>query len=593
MRVPAPRPPARRPDAPATPSRPADAPAGPLERLRTELLDLYGPAERSTVEEIVTTVRRAAAIRAGDDPPRRWSERDSVLITYPDQIRTPGEAPLRTLRRFLRTRLGGLVSAVHLLPIAPWSSDDGYAVTDHSSVDPALGTWDDVTAIAREFEVILDVVMNHVSASHPWLSASLSGDPEFAGHFIDVEPGTDLSGVIRPRATPLVTAFTSPGGDRPLWTTFSSDQVDLNYRNPRVLARLIDIVLGYLDRGAGLLRLDAVGYTWKEPGTSCLNLPDAHRLVRALRAAVDAVSPHIAILTETNVAQPDNVAYFGDGRPEAHVVYQFSLPPLVLHAMLFGTTERLAPWIEAFERPPAGCAFLDMLASHDGIGLMPAQGLLPESEIADMVDAVVRHGGLVGVRDSPLGPRPYELNSTWFDALSDPNAPETQTLRIDRHLAANSIMLALAGIPGVYVHSLFGTPNDRAAVDASGIPRRINRRKFDLATLEADLADTGSRARRVFDGMARMLRARSSHRAFRPGAPQRVLEAPPGVLAVERGSDATGRVRCLVNLTSGPVEAPTSGPGEDLLTGRETADGKTVALRPYEVRWLAEPRSAR
>jgi sucrose phosphorylase len=479
------------------------------------------------------------------------------------------------------------VSAVHLLPIAPWSSDDGYAVTDHSGVDPALGTWDDVTAIAREYEVMLDVVMNHVSSDHPWLGGFLRDDPEFAGHFIEVEPGADLSLVVRPRATPLVTAFTSPGGERPLWTTFSSDQVDLNYRNPRVLARLIDIVLGYLDRGAGLLRLDAVGYAWKEPGTSCLNLPGAHRLVRALRAAVDAVSPHTAILTETNVAQPDNVAYFGDGRPEAHVVYQFSLPPLVLHAMLFGTTKRLAPWIDAFERPPAGCAFLDMLASHDGIGLMPAQGLLPEAEIADMVDAVVRHGGLVGVRDSPLGPRPYELNSTWFDALSDPNGGEPESLRIDRHLAANAIMLALAGIPGVYVHSMFGTPNDHAAVDETGIARRINRPRFTETELSAALGDPSSRARRVFDGYAALLRARAAHPAFDPDSPQRVLDAPAGVLAVERGSTDSGVVHCLFNVTGQERSVVATEGGTDLLTGRTAAGGDSLRLQPYETVWLA------
>jgi sucrose phosphorylase len=537
----------------------------------------------------VASVRRAGAETAPGSA-REWTERDAVLITYPDQVRAPGVAPLRTLRGFLRERLSGLVSAVHLLPIAPWSSDDGYAVTDHSSVDPALGTWDDVSAIAGDFEVVLDVVLNHVSSEHAWLARYLDGDPEFAAHFIEVEPGTDLSAVVRPRATPLVTPFSAPGGERRLWTTFSPDQVDLNYRNPRVLARLLDVVFGYVDRGAGLLRLDAVGYAWKESGTSCLNLPDAHRLVRALRAAVDAVSPHTAILTETNVRQPDNVAYFGDGRPEAHIVYQFSLPPLVLHAMLFGTTERLAPWVDAFEPPPAGCAFLDMLASHDGIGLMPAQGVLPESEIADMVDAVLRHGGLASMRDTPLGPRPYELNSTWFDALSDPNGDEPEPLRIDRHLAANSILLALAGIPGVYAHSLFGTPNDRDAADASGIPRRINRRKLDLATLDAELADPASRSRRVFDGVAGMLRARRSHPAFRPDAPQRVLEAPPGVLAVERGSGSTGRVWCMANLTSGERAVTAPGDGTELLTGRRAAGGESLRLQPYEVAWLAGPR---
>ena len=271
-------------------------------------------------------------------------------------------------------------------------------------------------------------------------------------------------------------------------------------------------------------------------------------------------------------------------------MYQFSLPPLVLHALLFGTAERLAPWIDALEPPPPGCAFLDMLATHDGIGLMPAQGILPEADIAEMVDRVVRHGGLVAMRDTPLGPRPYELNSTLFDALSDPNADEPESTRIARHLAAGSIMLALEGVPGLYVHSLFGTPNDRAGADASGMPRRINRRRFDLAALEAELADPGSRARRVFDGTARMLRSRRSHPAFRPDSPQRVLEAPPGVLALERGSEATGRVCCLVNLTAGERTVPAPGDGTDLLTGRTARTGDRLRLRPYEAVWFAGSR---
>ncbi|HXJ64305.1 MAG TPA: alpha-amylase family glycosyl hydrolase, partial [Actinomycetota bacterium] len=507
----------------------------------------------------------------------------------PRQVRAPGEAPLRALHGFLRDRLAGLVSAVHLLPVFPWSSDDGYAVEDFASIDPALGDWDDVAAIARDFDVMLDVVMNHVSASHPWLTGFLGGDPAFGRHFLEVEPGTDLSGVVRPRTTPLLTPFPSSAGERLLWTTFSADQVDLNYAEPAVLARMLEVVLDILGSGATLLRLDAVGYTWKEPGTSCLNLAGAHHLVRAVRSAVDAAAPGAAVVTETNVPQPDNVAYFGDGAAEAHAVYQFSLPPLVLHALMFGTAERLSPWISELEPAPPGCAYLDILATHDGIGLMPAHGILPEAEIAEMVERVRRHGGLVTMRDTPFGPRPYELNSTLFDALSDPNAGEPESLGIDRHLAASSIMLALAGVPGIYVHSLFGTPNDREAANASGIPRRINRRRFERAALETELGDPRSRARRVFDGTVRLLRARGSHPAFRPDSPQRVLEAPSGVLALERGSDATGRVRCLVNLTTDEQTVPAP-EGIDLLAGRSVAAEDVFRLGPYEVAWIAEDR---
>jgi len=562
-----------------------------LARLRGELVELYGTEDAAEVEAIVETVRgRATSSPAPRTPARTWSQRDAVLITYGDQIQAPGEPPLRVLHRFLRKRLSGLVSAVHLLPISPWSSDDGFAVVDFDRVDPALGDWGDVRRIARDFEVMLDVVLNHTSAKSPWLAGFLAGDPEFRGHYVEVAAGTDLAGVVRPRAKPLLTIFDGPAGRRLLWTTFSSDQVDLNYRNPRVLHRMLDVILGDLDRGATFLRLDAVGYAWKEPGTSCLNLPGAHHLVRAIRAAVDAVAPGAAIVTETNVPQHENVAYFGDGAPEAQVVYQFSLPPLVLHALLFGTAKHLARWIDSLAPPPPGCAFLNMLATHDGIGLMPATGLLSDAEISDTVDRVLAHGGLVSMRDTRTGPRPYELNSTLFDALSDPatNGPDAQRRAVGRHLAANAVMLMLAGIPGVYVHSLFGTSNDRGGADATGIPRRINRRRFGEQEILAELAAPRSRAAAIFDGFERLLRARASHAAFRPDSPQCVLDAPEGILAVERGSTATGRVQCLVNLTSHAAAFPVPEARLDLLSGVPIPSG-SLQLEPYDLVWLADP----
>jgi glucosylglycerate phosphorylase len=589
------------PPAHARSERPLDVTASPsaapttdpAERLRRELHDLYGARHREPTDDIVSQVERFAASRPSSPPNaiRTWTERDALLITYGDQVRRSGEAPLRTLHRFLQRRLSGLLTAVHLLPVYPSSSDGGFAVTDYSSIDPALGGWPDVESIARDFDVMLDVVLNHASASHPWLAGFLAGDPAYAEHFIEAPPGADLSAVVRPRARPLITRFPSPTGARALWTTFSPDQVDLNYRNPRVLERMVDVVLGYLGHGASLFRLDAVGYSWKKPGTSSLNLAGAHRLVRIFRAVLDAAAaPSAALVTETNVPQHENAAYFGDGTDEAQAVYQFCLPPLVLHALLTGDAGSLASWISQVEAPPAGCVFLNFLASHDGIGLLPAEGLLPPAEIDALVAAVTGHGGLVSMRDTPRGPRPYELNTTLFDGLSDPNAREPAALPVSRFLAANSVMLALAGVPAIYVHSLFGSPNDLAGVERTGSNRQINRRRFREAELESELADPRSRAARVFRGYARLLRARASHPAFRPDAPQRILEAPRGILAFERGSSRTGRVRCLVNLTAAPRRVRVPGPTRDLLSRRTVAGRETLELAPYQTLWLAAAR---
>jgi len=567
-----------------------ELPSEPLRRLGRELDELYGDGSDEAFREIVTILRAHAAQRNTPSPGRRtWTERDAVLITYPDQIRAPGEAPLRTLHEFLRKRLEGLVTAVHLLPIFPASSDDGFAVQDYSAVDPKLGDWGDVSAITGDFEVMLDLVLNHVSASHPWVRGFLDDDPRARDFFIEVRRDAELQGILRPRAHPLVTAFPGRDGERSLWTTFSRDQVDLNYRNPRVLARIVDVMLTYVAHGADLLRLDAVGYSWKELGTRCFNLPGAHRLVRVLRAALDIVAPPVALVSETNANHADNVSYFGDGTSEAQVVYQFTLPPLVVHAIHTGDTGRLSSWLASMERPPDGCAFLNFVASHDGIGLMPAEGFLSAEEVDALAGRIVQHGGLVSERDTPRGPRPYELNSTLFDALSDPGAGEPESLQVSRFLAANAVMLMLAGIPGIYVHSLFGSANDRTAAKETGIARGINRARFDARELESVLADARSRPRLVFEGFTALLRARAPHPAFRPDAPQRVVEASPGVLAVERGSDETGRVLCAVNLTASPRWVDSPRPASDLLSGRPASVGERFDLEAYQCAWLAEP----
>jgi glucosylglycerate phosphorylase len=570
------------------PTTPAAAPpAGPGFRLERELQELYGPEAGGAQSGIRAALGRHGAGPAGPAGRRSWTERDAVLVTYANQVTSPGERPLRTLHGFLRQHLAGLVNTVHVLPPFPSTSDDGFAVVDHTSVDPALGTWGELSAIARDFGLMLDVVLNHVSASHPWLAGFLAGDPRFARFFIEVPQEADLTRVVRPRSRPLVTTFASPEGPRRLWTTFSPDQVDLDYRNPEVLVRLVDVVLGYVAHGVSFLRLDAVGYSWKEPGTSSLNLDGAHRLVRVLRAALDEVAPSVALVTETNVPQEANVAYFGDGSDEAQAVYQFALPPLVLHAFLTGEAERLATWLDRLEPPPPGCTFLNFLGSHDGIGVLPAEGLLEMSEVDALVEAVVRHGGLVSTRDTPDGERPYELNATVFDALSDPAGGEPEELRTARFMAAESLMLTLRGVPAIYVHSLFGSPNDRAEADATGVPRSINRARFDRAALEATLADPRSRPRRILEAHARMVRARSSLPAFSPDAPQRVLEAPPGILAIERGDPALGAVTCLVNVTPEPRTMSWRTDGTDLLTGNQLARDDRVLLGPYEVLWLS------
>lgn len=513
-----------------------------------------------------------AAARA----PTPLTERTALLITYPDQLREPDRRPLETLGDFAASRLAGVVSGLHVLPFYPWSSDDGFAVKDYFAVDPAYGTWADLERLGRDFELMFDGVVNHLSAQSAWFCRFLEGDPEFADFFVTVEGEPDLSRVVRPRALPLLTEFAGRAGRRRVWTTFSADQVDLNYRNPAVLLRVTEALLFYVAQGARFLRLDAIAFLWKDIGTPCLHLPQTHAVVRFWRAVLEELAPAVRILTETNVPHAENVSYFGDGRPEAHLVYNFALPPLVLDAFATGRAETLTRWAQTLRTPSDQTAFFNFLASHDGIGLNPARGLLPEVAIQALVARAQAHGGLVSYKHLPDGSQaPYELNLNYLDALSDPAAAEPVEVVARRFLTAHALLLSLPGVPGLYFHSLFGSRGDRAGAEASGIPRRINREKLSRARLEAELAEPGSLRARVFQGLRALLERRGRHPAFAPAAPATYPPLDPRVFAVHRRArEGRGEVWCLHNVSAETVIVATDG-------GRPA-----VRLAPWDCCWV-------
>ncbi|MBE2178948.1 MAG: sugar phosphorylase [Chthoniobacterales bacterium] len=531
------------------------------ERLHRELAFLYGADAPPLARELCARARADARLPRSpgfDDPG------EAILITYGDQVSAPGQCPLATLREFLGRHATGLVSGVHVLPFFPWSSDDGFSVKDFHAVDPVLGTWDDIRALGADFDLMADAVFNHASVQGDWFAKFLRGTGDFGDFFVTVTGNPDLSRVIRPRALPLLTGFPTPEGTRKVWTTFSADQADLNFHNPRVMLAVSEALLLYLRQGARYIRLDAVGFIWKEPGTTCLHLPQAHALVRAWRALTDGAAPGARIVTETNVPHADNISYFGNGRDEAQMVYNFALPPLVLHTICTGDATALTRWAAGLQTPSDGTTFFNFLASHDGIGLNPARGILSDAQIGNLVDLARTAGGFVGMKSLPDGTvAPYELNVSYFDALAAGVDEETA---VRRFTAAHAIAFALAGVPGIYFHSLFGSRGDADGARSSGIPRRINREKFRRDTLESELERPGSLRRRIFENIAGLLRQRRGHRAFAPSSPQRILDAGAGIFAVERGEGAD-RVLCLHEIA-----------------GR-SQEHEGIRLAPYEVRW--------
>jgi sucrose phosphorylase len=409
--------------------------------------------------------------------------------------------------------------------------------------------------------------------------------------------------VVRPRALPLLTRFTTPTGAKAVWTTFSDDQMDLNYHNPAVLLEIIETLLFYVAHGAQFIRLDAIAYVWKEAGTPCIHLPHTHRLIQLLRAVLDAVAPYVALITETNVAHAENMSYFGDGANEAQLVYNFALPPLVLHTFLTGDATRLADWVASLSLPSDRVTFFNFLASHDGIGLNPARGILSPAEIEALVARTLAVGGLVSYKHDADGAQsPYELNVNYFDVLAGPAGQEGPDLLADRFIAAQALMLALVGVPGIYFHSLFGSRGWPEGVKLSGRARTINRQKCERASLERELGDRASLRHVVFERYTQLLKARAASPAFHPYGTQHVVRAAGGeaVFALLRASpDGAERVLCLHNVSGRPqqveVDLRASQLGAvsglvDLVSGRRVPVSSDTALRitlsPYQVSWL-------
>ncbi|MHB8133605.1 MAG: sugar phosphorylase [Anaerolineaceae bacterium] len=529
-----------------------------------------------------------------------FNQEDVVLITYGDLLQRNGEAPLNTLFHFFTKYLKEFVNTIHILPFFPFSSDDGFSVIDYLKVDPNLGTWEDIRNFKKEdIRLMFDGVINHISAESNWFQQFLKNDPKYTQYFITTEPDTDLSLVTRPRTLPLLTPFQTPSGKKWVWTTFSDDQIDLNFKNPDVLLDIIDVLLCYIQYGANLIRLDAIAYLWKEIGTSCIHLHQTHAVVQLLRAILDDVAQGVLIISETNVPHEENISYFGNGNNEAHLVYQFALPPLVAHALLTGSAIYLTKWASELKPPSPSTSFFNFTASHDGIGLRPVSGILPPREMEVLLRNTLEHGGKISSKTNSDGSAsPYELNITYYDLLNNPVSNEPEILQVKKFLVSQAIQLALAGIPGIYLHNLLGSRNYTIGVEETGLPRTINRQKLEINLVESELADKTSIRNQVFYGYSNLIKCRVSENSFHPNGNQQILELSTSVFSVLRTSPSgSQKILALHNLTSiqQNLEFDINIFGnqkpkalEDILSKKVYSIHKlmTILLEPYEIVWL-------
>jgi glycosidase len=562
-----------------------------LEEMRERLNRLYGMrcADRS-IERLAAMTGRYGVGYDHLSTGARWDEERVLLITYADTVQRDGERPLVTLKQFASHHLSHVVDSIHILPFWPWSSDDGFSVIDYRQVDPDVGTWKDVQDLGDSFHLMFDLVLNHCSSKSSWFRNYIAGIAPYSNYFIELPEDTDLSAVMRPRKSPLLTAVHKDQGESHVWTTFSADQVDLNFANPDVLFEFLDILFLYLSKGARIIRLDAIAYLWKQVGSSCIHLEQTHEVVKLFRDLLDMIAPDAVLLTETNVPHEENISYFGHS-DEAHMVYQFSLPPLLLHALTTGNASYLTTWAQSVSICPEECTYLNFTASHDGIGVRPLTGLISDQEIQTLVEHVKAQGGHVSSKRNSDGTEsPYELNITYFDALGGDDQ------QADRFLCSQTVMLGLKGVPAIYFHSLTATPNDHDGVEETGRARSINRKKWNIDELETELNGNGNTAT-VFKEYSERIRVRTRQKAFHPDAHQRVVELEAGLFGFVRvAPDNSQMIACVSNVSNEQKtlaidhrfpELDTPQPLTDLLNGARTSGAdKTINLSPYQTVWL-------
>lgn len=552
------------------------------EKIATHLEKIYtSKQDLDQANQLFTDLLEKYATKEFTENPA-IDQSNAYLITYGDSFQNGNEKGLKVLREVVQTYLDDSITDVHLLPMFPFTSDDGFSVTDYLTINPALGDWDDIKKLAQKKRLMYDFVANHMSAKSEWFKNFLNNDIGFEQSFVEYQEEFDTTNVTRPRTSPLFHEYSTDKGEKKkVWTTFSDDQVDVNPKDPIMLARLSEVLLEYTFRGASSIRLDAIGFLWKDSGTTCMHLPKTHEIVKMWRTLLNHFSPNTQIITETNVPHKENISYLGDGHNEANQVYQFPLPPLVLFSFIQENTQKLAEWASTIHALSDEATFFNFLASHDGIGMRPVEGILDDTERETIVERVLNNQGKVSYKSNPDGSQTvYELNINYGDALR--SSEDTDQLAAKKLIAAHNILLSFVGVPAIYYHSIFGSRGDLQGVEESGINRRINRQKIETKQLATEL-DIDSYRKTVYEGITRLLKERQNYEAFSPYGEQEVLHLDEQVFALKRTAKDGSEIISLTNVT-GTEKIVEGLNGINVLT--QTEVDNNFRLAPYGIAWI-------
>lgn len=521
----------------------------------------------------------------------RWDESDVALITYLDTFYNNDEKNIQTLEQVLNTYLQDNVSIIHLLPFFPYSSDDGFAVIDYLKIKKGLATWSDIKKLSLKYKIMADLVINHCSSQSEWFQQFLNNQLPGKNYFLDYKDKFDTSKIVRPRSHDLLQIFKTKKSEKFVWCTFSRDQVDLNFKNKDVLIEFLKIIKFYLDQGISILRLDAVAFLWKKLGTNCINLNETHEIIKLFRLLLDASSQKTFLITETNLPNKENLDYFGNGN-EAQLIYNFSLPPLILYSMLYGNSTILRKWLMSMPPPMEGTTYFNFIASHDGIGIRPAEGLISEKNIKAILRRMKEFGGEVSYRKVENKNKPYEINIALIDALKG-TIDNLDNFQIERFICAHAIMLSLEGIPAIYVHSFFGTENDYSGMQSTKQKRSINRKRYDLKDLRNKMNKKTINSA-VLKQLNSLISIRKKQPAFHPNATQFTLNLGEKIFALWRQcQNRKQSIFVLCNITSQkqPVDLNEinlifNKNWIDLISNKKI-ESKKISLKPYQTMWIS------
>ncbi len=525
-----------------------------------------------------------------------WDSSTVVLITYADGVYSSTNPTLKPLEELIDKHLDNLAPIIHLLPFLCSTSDGGFAVSSYEKIDPRFGEWDDLKRLSQNHILMADLVLNHVSASHEWVQQFKNS----------IEPGNKFilaplnknnwSNVIRPRNSSLFTSIATKDGKKDVWTTFGPDQIDINWNEPQVFIEFLILIARYFNYGIRWIRLDAIGFIWKEPKTTCLHLKEVHLFVRALRLFLKSLQSSFILITETNVPEEENISYLKSGN-EAHLAYNFPLPPLLLESIISTKADLINKWLCSWPSLPKNTGFLNFTASHDGIGLRALEGIMDQNRLHNLLIACEKRGGLISHRRMPNGEdKPYELNISWWSAMAD-NGVNPNNFQFDRFMLSQLFVMSLKGVPAFYFQSLMASENDLNAFGKSGERRDLNRERFDANKLEIILKDPTSNASKNLKRLRHAMHIRTKFSAFHPEETMKCLSAGRSDFVIICRGEKDNRVWAVHNMTNNKlsmslrddlsIEKQNEGGWLDILNGNNYLDN-FIEIKPYSVHWLIQ-----